>query len=38
VDEIRKTEKLNRLALLRSEQTCQKRTAAFNKKVFDKSV
>jgi hypothetical protein len=38
VDEIKQTEKLNRLALLRSEQTCQKQTAAFNKNDFNKNV
>jgi hypothetical protein len=38
VDEIKQTEKLNRLALLRSEHTCQKHTAAFNKNDFDKKM
>jgi hypothetical protein len=38
VDEIKQTEILNRLALLRSEQTCKKHTAAFNKNDFDKNV
>jgi hypothetical protein len=38
VDEIKEAEKLNRLGLLRSEQTCQKHTAAFNKNYFDKNV